>query len=182
MMTYLTFMPSSNPNSIFLYDCSAEEISKIINKLEIGKSSDIPVKIIKKSNKFISLILAQHFNYLIKIGKFHDYLKTGKITPIYKKDNAELLENHRPISTLLVFGKLFEKIIYSKLYSFFVSRNLLHEKQLGFRKKHSTSHAIIYSINHINNSLKNKEHVLGIFIDLSKAFDTIAHQILLSNL
>ena len=123
------------------------------------------MKIIKKSNKFISPILAQHFNYLINIGKFPDDLRTGKISPIYKKDNAELLENYRPISTLPIFGKLFEKIIYSRLYSFFVSQNLLHEKQFGFRKNHSTSHAINYSINHINNSLKNKEHVLGIFIE-----------------
>ena len=142
------------------------------------------MKIIKKSNNFIRPILAQHFNYLIKIGKFPDDLKTGRITPIYKKDDAELLENYRPISTLPIFGKLFEKIIYSRLYSFFVSQNLLHEKQFGFRKNHSTSHAINYSVNHVNNSLKNKEHVLGIFIDLilNKAFDTIDHQILLSKL
>ena len=85
ILNFKTFTPGSNPNSIFLYDCSAEEISKIISELENGKSSDIPVKIIKKCNKFISPILAQHFNYLIKIGKFPDDLKTGKITPIYKK-------------------------------------------------------------------------------------------------
>ena len=82
---FQTFIPGSNPNSIFLYDCSAEEICKIISEFENGKSSDISVKIIKKSNKFISPILAQHFNYLIKIGKFPDDLKTGRITPIYKK-------------------------------------------------------------------------------------------------
>ena len=149
-------MPGSNPNSIFLYDCSAEEISKIMSELENGKSSDISYtsKNNKKSNKFISPILAQHFNYLIKIGKFPDDLKTDRITPIYKKYNTELLDNYRPISTLPIFGKLFGKIIYSRLYSFFVSQNLLHERQFGFRKNHSTSHAINYSINHINNSLK----------------------------
>ena len=132
ILNFKTFMPGSNPNSIFLYDCSTEEISKIISELENGKSSDIPAKIIEKCNKFISPILAQHFNYLIKIGKFPDDLKTSKITPIYKKDNAELLENYRPISTLPIFGKRFEKIIYSRLYSLFVSQNLLHEKQFGF--------------------------------------------------
>ena len=103
------------------------------------------MKIIKKSNKFICPILAQHFNYLIKIGKFPDDLKTVRITPIYKKDYAELLENYRPISTLPIFGKLFEKIIYSRLYSFFVSQNLLHEKQFGFRKKplHKSCHKLL---------------------------------------
>ena len=110
----------------------------------------IPVKIIKNPTS----LLAQHFNYLIKIGKFPDDLKTDRITPIYKKYNTELLDNYRPISTLPIFGKLFGKIIYSRLYSFFVSQNLLHERQFGFRKNHSTSHAINYSINHINNSLK----------------------------
>ena len=64
ILNFKTFMPGSNPNSIFLYDCSAEQISKIISELENGKPSDISVKIIKKSNKFISPILAQHFNNL----------------------------------------------------------------------------------------------------------------------
>ena len=129
---FKTFMPGSNPNSIFLYDCSAEEISKIISELEKGKSSDIPVKIIKKSNKFISPILTQHFNYLIKIGKFPDDLKAGRITPIYKKDNAELLENNRLISTLPIFGKLFIYTVYFIHYLchkiYFVKNNLDLEK------------------------------------------------------
>ena len=118
----------------------------------------------------------------MKIGKFPDTLKTGKITPIYKKEDKEQLENYSPISTLSIFGKIFEKLIYKRLYNFFVARNLLHDKQFGFRKKHSTSHAINYSIHHINQAIKNNEHVLGIFIDLSKAFDTIDHKTLLAKL
>ena len=75
-------MQKSIPNSIFLNECSTFEIKQIINEFENGKSSEI-IKVIKRANSIISPILALHFNYLIKIGKFSDTLiKTGKITPI----------------------------------------------------------------------------------------------------
>ena len=80
-----------------------------------------------------------HFNYLMSIGKFPDELKLGKITPIYKKDNEELLENYRPVSKLPIFGKIFEKVIYDRLYNYFVSQGALYDRQFGFRKNHSTS-------------------------------------------
>ena len=76
------------------------------------------------------------------------------------------------------FGKIFEKFIYSRLYRYFVSKGILHDKQFGFRKYHSISHALNYSIDKIKQSIEKGDHVLGIFIDLSKAFDTIYHQIL----
>ena len=115
-------------------------------------------------------------------GIFPDELKLGRITPIYKKDNAELFENYRPISILPVFGKIFEKLIYQRLYSFLTSKGIISENQFGFKKGHSTSHALNYSVDHIESLLKNKKHVLGIFIDLSKAFDTISHDKLLCKL
>ena len=115
-------------------------------------------------------------------GIFPDNVKQGKISPIFKKGNSELLENYRPISTLPIFGKIFEKVIYTRLYSFFTSQNLLYDKQFGFRKSHSTSHAINHSVTHITNELNKNKHVLGIFIDLSKAFDTIDHDSLIIKL
>lgn len=182
VVSFTDYMGKSVTNSIYLADCSSEEIQKIIAELVNGKSSDIPIRVIKRSSKIISPLLEKHFNHLMKSGVFPDELKLGKITPIFKKDNDELLENYRPVSTLPIFGKIFEKIIYERLYNFFMSQNVINSNQFGFRRGHSTSHALNYSVDHIQKALKAKKHVLGIFIDLSKAFDTIDHKKLLVKL
>ena len=107
------------------------------------------------------------FNNFLTLGIFPDILKVGKISPVFKKGNPQLFDNYRPVSVIPLFGKIFEKIIYKRLYSFFSSTNTIYDKQFGFRKNHSTSHAINYSINHILNEIESKNHVIGIFIDLS---------------
>ena len=81
-----------------------------------------------------------------------------------------------------IFGKIFEKLIYSRLYKFLISKNVIYECQFGFRKGHSTSHALNYSVEEVDKQLNSGKHVLGIFIDLSKAFDTINHKKLIHKL
>ena len=115
---FTDYLPKPCISSIFLHDCSSEEISKIIAELENGKSSDIPIKIIKQSSNVISPLLENYFNNCMKIGIFPDVLKVGYISPIYKKGNEELFENYRPISTLPVFGKIFEKLIIAGIITF----------------------------------------------------------------
>ena len=180
---FSTFLPQKCNTTIFLSDCTAEEIRSLIKELENGKSSDIPIKLIKFASPIICPHLERIFNKCMREGVFPEELKIGRVGPVYKmKGDKELMENYRPVSILPIFGKLFEKIIYSRLYSFLSSQDIITDNQYGFRKSHSTSHALNYSISYIQQQLKNKQHVLGIFVDLSKAFDTIDHNILLQKL
>ena len=143
-------------NSIFLSGTSPDELEDIVRSLENNKASDVSIFILKKCIKYISGHLAGFFNHFMALGIFPDILKLGKISPIYKKGNPQLLDNYRPVSVIPIFGKIFEKVIYRRLYSFFSAMNIIYDKQFGFRKGHSTSLAINYSVNHILKEIEAK--------------------------
>ena len=109
-------------------------------------------------------------------------MKIAKVIPIFKKGNPLEMSNYRPISLLTSFSKILEKLIYTRTIDFFRSCQILSNSQFGFREKHTTSHAILHFINNVANALDNHSHTIGIFLDYSKAFDTIDHDILLSKL
>ena len=179
---FLNYLNNRVNNSILMHNCSDTEINDIIRGFECGKSSDINIQILKKSCTYLSGHLSGFYNHFMEFGVFPEILKNGVITPVFKKGDSRHLDNYRPVSMLPILGKILEKIIYNRLYSFLTSLNVIYDNQFGFRKNHSTSHAINYSVNKILNEIEMKNHVVGIFIDLSKAFDTIDHQKLLAKL
>ena len=109
-------------------------------------------------------------------------LKTARTIPIYKKDEPNLFGNYRPISILPAFSKFFEKVMYDRMIHFINKHNILFDNQYGFRSQHSTRQALIRLIDQISSSIDSKKFCAGIFLDLSKAFDTVNYAILLNKL
>ena len=93
-----------------------------------------------------------------------------------------MFTNYRPISLLPTIGKIFERVVHEQLYSYLTARILLCGNQYGFRKNSSTEDAAIDLIDKIANHLDTKSLPFAIFLDLSKAFDTLDHNILLQKL
>ena len=92
------------------------------------------------------------------------------------------MNNYRPISLLSVFNKLLEKLMYNRMASFLGKNEILFHGQFGFRSNHSTNHAILLITDKIQKAIERKIYSCGIFLDLSKAFDTVNHDILLKKL
>ena len=106
-------------------------------------------------------------------------MKIVRVSPKFKKDEEFLSTIYRPISVFPCFSKLFERLMYNRLYKHFLQNNLLYEKQFRFQTSTSTEHAVIHLISKILDAFNEIKYTLGIFIDLSKALYTKDHDILL---
>jgi len=111
-------------------------------------------------------------------GIFPIQLKYSQINPIFKKGNKTEMSNYRPISLLIYFSKVFEKVTYNRVHYHIKNNNILANEQYGFRNNSSIEIASYNIINNILKALNNKMWVGGIFCDLTKAFDYVNHILL----
>ena len=179
-----SFLSGNYPilNEIPLTD---DELNNAFSTLKPNKSpgfDDISPEVIKFVYGALVVPIRHIFGLSLKKGVFPDKLKIARITPIFKSGVKEHLSNYRPISVLSCFSKILERIMYNRLYSFLIENNILYDKQFGFQKEHSTEHAILHLTNQILQSFDQDKFAIGVFIDLSKAFDTVDHNILLKKL
>ena len=179
---YLTKIITSEFN---FHLCEPDDIDKIIQSLKSKESfghDGISVKLLKSIYSSILLPLTLIINQSFITGIFPDQLKIAKVVPLFKKDDREIMDNYRPVSLLCALSKVFERAAYNQLYNYFKEHELFYKNQYGFRDQHSTELASLELIDRIYSDLNEKKNPIVIFMDLSKAFDTLDHKILLNKL
>ena len=119
------------------------------------------------------------FNQFLSTGKCISVFEVAKVTPIFKHGNAQLVSNYCPISA---FSKILEKLVHKRILSFLNQNNILSQLQFGFRPTFSTQLACSYLSSKITDLFNDNNLVLAIFLHLTKAFDTLDHDILLTKL
>lgn len=172
-------------NTIYLYPPNEEEIIKEINSLKPKKSpgnDNIRSEVLKQISHEIAGPLTYLVNKCFDTGSFPQCMKIGIIKPLYKTGDKEELVNYRPISLISNLAKIIEKVLKSRIVNFFNKYNILSNNQYGFREGRSTDDAIQKLTTYIYEALDRKTPSLCIFVDLSKAFDTVCHEKLLEKL
>lgn len=155
---------------------SPEEVLKLLNDLDVSKGAGVdglPPSIIKACALKLVTPVTLIFNQSLSKGEFPTMWKTAKMVPIHKTGNLNRVENYRGISILCCLGKVFEKLVHQFLYN--ASRPLICEFQHGFVERRSTTTNLMCYTNTLFHEVEARSQVDSVYVDFSKAFDTVPH-------
>ena len=172
------FMKPRINTTMYLEETSETDILNTIKNFKNKTSKDnedISMAIIKPIITQVIVPLTHICNLSLMSGVFPHKMKTAKVIPIFKKGKIDEFSNYRPISILPQFSKVLEKIFFKKMISFLDKNEIIIPSQYGFRKNHSTVHAISELVESITDNIDEDKFTKGVFIDLKKAFDTVNH-------
>ncbi|KAK3099494.1 hypothetical protein FSP39_005280 [Pinctada imbricata] len=183
----VNFVRSKNSMNIkFSFNhISEEEVLDLLTKLNIKKSAgtdNIGPKILKIAAPIIFKPISHIINLSIATCTFPDKMKEAKITPIYKKGDKSTPGNYRPISILPTLSKIFEKHLASQIRNYLNDFDLLVKEQSGFREHHSCMSALTKMTENWLSEIDNGNLTGTVYLDFSKAFDLVNHDILLQKL
>lgn len=178
-------MGPRNADSFFCIPISEYEVKAEINELNISKGPGLDLissRLVVDAEEIFTPILTAIYNKSIAQDTVPDGFKKTLIIPIHKAASPDEVENYRPIAILPIFAKILERLILKRIISFLDKHKIIHKKQYGFRKGHSTIDALADIISKLQEALNNNLKNILLCVDLSKAFDTINHAILLRKL
>ena len=164
-------------------EVSVQEVNKLLNSLDEHKSTgedQLALKLIKLAANVLNVPISKAINASLLEGKFLDRAKAAAVTPLYKGDDRAQAKNYRPVSVLNTISKIYEKAIKQQIIPF--TEKVLSIYLSAYRKHHSTQHVLIRLLEEWRSNLDNDLVVGALLIDLSKAFDSIPHDLLVAKL
>ena len=172
-------------SSLFLLPTDKTEIRALITNLPAKTSSgfdEISNNLLKNLSPSLLNPLERIFNKSLNDGVFPELMKKADISPLFKSKLENDANNYRPISLLLTISKVLEKIVYQRTYTFLESTGQIYNSQYGFRSQHSCESAVSELVSEIIKGFQNGMYTAALFLDLSKAFDTLEHEVLLDKM
>ena len=162
-----------------------DDILNVIRKLDPSKAhghDQINIRMIQICDKAIGKSLHLIFSSCIESGIFQPKWKKANAVPIHKREDKQNVKNYRPVSLLSIFGKIFERLIYNEMYSFFIENDLISSNESGFKQGDSCINQLLSITHDIYHSLDQDYEVRAVFLDTSKAFDRVWHKGLIHKL
>ena len=160
-----------------------DEVQKIIMNLDGSKATpvgDIPTDMLKQAIDIHLLIKTQIIIMSIDNNCYPEDLKLAEVSPVFKKKDDLNKENYRPISVLSHVSKVFERVMYQQIEDFM--KDKLSNLLIGFRKNHNTQHCLTSLLERWKKTLDKGGYIFAIFMDLSKALDTLNYILLIAKL
>ena len=136
----------------------------------------VTIQMIKICDTSIWRPLKLIFQSCFESGKFTNEYTKSNIFPVHKKGDKQIIKNYRPISLLSIAGKLFERLLYDRMFEFFKESNLVPKNQSNFRPDNSCNNKLLSTTHEIYQSFNDNLEVRAVLLDISKAFDKVWHK------
>ena len=175
----------TSPDSLCYVNFSTFAITKILRKLKVksaGGPDLVPPVFLKNCSSHLSYPLSYIFNVFFQSGYLPSEWRLAFITPVFKKGDATCPNNYRPISLTCTLCKIMEVVIKDVMVHFLLRKKLISKRQHAFIQRHSTITNLLESVHEWNLILRSRHSVDVLYVDFSRAFDSVVHSKLLLKL